>query len=565
MNEMSVPPGPDFLTGNTVEPVITAAETYAMVEAAIMDAQDTVFMAYWTFDPRMKTVRDDAEQNWASLIDQTIRRGINIRILLADFDPILGYREHHEAWRNFRHLHHIKNQLPPEDRDRLQILCSRHDARVGTTVSTLFQPLLCHRLTRLIESEKDADEFQDAPGLWGHLDRNDDGDFSERISEWLTTYPAAHHEKLCVIDDRVAFVGGLDLNRRRLDDIQHSDPQPWHDVACRLEGPIAAYFGQHFRGRWNRERDDILKRLDEVIEHGKRLGLDTDVPDTQRHTDPIPTGTTDKDEGLALTDIEKWLHQQEAPIVVPLRTVSKQSKSSFSRTPVSADHSFFSAYKAIIAKAQDTIYVETQFLRSTPIVDALIEQKKAEAGLQLIVLLPLLPERMINDEEPNPATRHGHHLQKTAIKRLEKAYGEDFGSFTLMRALPNPVYGIDHPKSLNHNHIYIHAKTMVVDDRYAIIGSANLNGRSMLTDTETGVLWHDPEGVRAYRIRLWQHALGSWPDDQPAIKALDYWHRTANTNACGGGVPSEGFVVPLLAAALDHYAEASLLVPEELV
>ena len=564
MNEMSVP-RPDFLTGNTVEPVITAAETYATVEAAIMDAQDTVFMAYWTFDPRMQTVRDDAEKNWASLIDQTIRRGVQVRVLLSDFDPVLGYKEHHEAWQNFRHLHDIKSALPSEYRDRLQILCSRHDARVGTTVSTLFQPLLRHCLSKLLESEKNHDDFQDAPGLWSHLDREDSGRFRELTSEWLTTYPASHHEKLCVIDDRIAFVGGLDLNQRRLDDIKHSDPQPWHDVACRLEGPIAEYFGQHFRSRWNRERDDILKRLDDVIDHGKRLGVDTTVPATQFHTDEIPTNIADDDKGLALTDIEKWLELKEAPIVVPLRTVSKQSKSSFSRTPVSADHSFFTAYKAIIAKARDTIYVETQFLRSTSIVDALIEQKEAQPQLQLIVLLPLLPERMINDEEPNPATRHGHHLQKTAIKRLKKTYGDDFEAFTLMRAIMNPVYGIDHPKSLNHNHIYIHAKTMVVDDRYAIIGSANLNGRSMFTDTETGMLWHDPKEVRAYRIRLWQHALGSWPDDQPAVKALAYWRQTAQANACGSSVPSEGFAVPLPETALDHCAESNLLVPEELV
>jgi phosphatidylserine/phosphatidylglycerophosphate/cardiolipin synthase-like enzyme len=67
-----------------------------------------------------------------------------------------------------------------------------------------------------------------------------------------------HHEKLVVVDDRVAYVGGLDLTSfqgNRFDSSDH--PQRigigWHDTCIRLEGPIVADVAAHFRLRWQGE------------------------------------------------------------------------------------------------------------------------------------------------------------------------------------------------------------------------------------------------------------------------------------------------------------------------
>ncbi len=51
-----------------------------------------------------------------------------------------------------------------------------------------------------------------------------------------------HHEKLVVIDDRLAFVGGIDLTSLggdRFDSNEHPvrGRLGWHDVAARLRGP----------------------------------------------------------------------------------------------------------------------------------------------------------------------------------------------------------------------------------------------------------------------------------------------------------------------------------------
>ena len=64
-----------------------------------------------------------------------------------------------------------------------------------------------------------------------------------------------HHEKLVLVDDRVAYVGGIDLTSfggNRLDSSSH-ERRPgvgWHDACLRLEGPIVADVAEHYRLRW---------------------------------------------------------------------------------------------------------------------------------------------------------------------------------------------------------------------------------------------------------------------------------------------------------------------------
>ena len=64
-----------------------------------------------------------------------------------------------------------------------------------------------------------------------------------------------HHEKLVLVDDRVAYVGGLDLTSFGGDRLDSSDHprRPgigWHDACTRIEGPLVHDVAQHFRLRW---------------------------------------------------------------------------------------------------------------------------------------------------------------------------------------------------------------------------------------------------------------------------------------------------------------------------
>src|SRR5205823_5652133 len=70
-----------------------------------------------------------------------------------------------------------------------------------------------------------------------------------------------HHEKAVLVDDRVAFVGGIDLTSfegLRLDRSEHPprDGLGWHDACVRLEGPIVADVAAHFLLRWREVAHD---------------------------------------------------------------------------------------------------------------------------------------------------------------------------------------------------------------------------------------------------------------------------------------------------------------------
>ena len=59
-----------------------------------------------------------------------------------------------------------------------------------------------------------------------------------------------------MIDDRVAFVGGIDLTSESGDRFDSADHPPrasvgWHDVCARIEGPAVGDVAEHFRMRWH--------------------------------------------------------------------------------------------------------------------------------------------------------------------------------------------------------------------------------------------------------------------------------------------------------------------------
>ena len=75
-------------------------------------------------------------------------------------------------------------------------------------------------------------------------------------------FAGSHHQKVVVIDDAVAFCGGIDMTEDRWDTREHVDDEPrrvepsgrpygpWHDATTALEGPVAIALGDMCRARW---------------------------------------------------------------------------------------------------------------------------------------------------------------------------------------------------------------------------------------------------------------------------------------------------------------------------
>jgi phosphatidylserine/phosphatidylglycerophosphate/cardiolipin synthase-like enzyme len=254
-----------------------------------------------------------------------------------------------------------------------------------------------------------------------------------------------HHEKVVVIDDRVAFVGGIDLTTYagdRYDTPGHEarGGVGWHDALSVLRGPIVADVATHFAQRWQAVTGDQLP----APESPGRAG-----------------------------DVEVQL----------VRTVPERVYD-FGRA---GEFRILESYTRALRSAQKLIYLENQFLWSSEIA-AILEQKLAHPpadDFRLVIVLPADP----ND---------GRDDTRGQLADLIECDGGDG------RLLACSLYalGAQGPKP-----VYVHAKIGIVDDRWLTIGSANLNEHSLFNDTELNVVTCDPELARGTRLRLWAEHL----------------------------------------------------------
>jgi len=287
------------------------------------------------------------------------------------------------------------------------------------------------------------------------------------------THPVAgsHHQKVVVIDDTVAFIGGIDLTVRRWDTNEHSpeDPRrvaygkpypPFHDLMVALDGEAAKSLASLTRERW-------------LAATGQRLR-----PVTFR-------GITDNDPWPA--HISPDLHGIEVGIA---RTAPPKAE-------LPAVREVEKLYLDMIASARKTLYIENQYF-TAPRIAAALEKRLAEPdGPEIVLVLRLLSHGWLEE--------HTMHVLRTRlIDRLRKA--DKHGRFH--------VYYPHVPGLAERCCLDVHSKMMVVDDRVLRIGSSNLCNRSLGLDTEADVAIESrgrpqvANAIRRFRDRLVAEHLG---------------------------------------------------------
>ncbi|KAF2151473.1 phospholipase D [Myriangium duriaei CBS 260.36] len=354
----------------------------------------------------------------------------------------------------------------------------------------------------------------------------------------------AHHEKLVVVDNAMAFVGGVDLCFGRWDDPHHvltddkltgfesdfpgprnsqtcqlwpgkdySNPRvqdfyaldqpyeemydrtkvprmPWHDIAMCIVGQPARDVARHFVQRWNY----ILRQ----------------------RTPSRPTPVLLPPPEFEQEELDKMGMTGTCQIQI-LRSCSSWSIG----TPNKTECSIMNAYEHLIKNSDHFVYIENQFFISSCTVegtkihnkigDALVERIELAADRgdkwRACIIIPLMPGFQNSvDSQDGTSVRLIMQCQYRSICRGEssifgrlRAKGIDPSKYIEFYALRQ--WGKIGPnQSLTTEQLYIHAKCMVVDDRAAIIGSANINERSMLgsRDSEVAALVIDQETLPSY-------------------------------------------------------------------
>lgn len=291
---------------------------------------------------------------------------------------------------------------------------------------------------------------------------------------------ASHHQKLVVIDDRLAFVGGFDIARSRWDTSEHApdDPRrinpdgehyvPFHDVQMMVEGDVAARLGELARERWRLATGGRLRRPRPRPKHRSKGASDSLWP---RHVSPD------------LSDVQ----------VAIARTLPAYH----ARAEV---HEVEALYLDSIARAQRYIYIENQYFTSTRIGRALAERLQEPDGPEVVLVLP---------------QRSSGWLEETTMDVLRARVLRTLGAadaFSRLRIYYAYVPGLG-KACLN-----VHSKTMVIDARFARVGSSNTSNRSMGLDTECDLAIDAAgaprvgEAVARYHARLLGEHLGVPPE-----------------------------------------------------
>ncbi len=283
---------------------------------------------------------------------------------------------------------------------------------------------------------------------------------------------ASHHQKVVVIDDAVAFVGGLDLTHGRWDTPEHraedarrrhpdgGDCPPFHDLQMLVDGEAAAALGELARERWRR-------------------GCGRNPPaGNSNGSDPWPPEITPD-----LTDVSVGIARTQ---------------------PAYREHAAVQEIKQLyldaIGAARDCLYIENQYFSTAPIAEALARRLGEPQGPQVAVISRCKDSGWLEESTMGV-------LRARLNRRLREADRHHrYESF------------YPHVPGLDDGYVNVHSKLLIADDDFVTIGSANLSNRSMGLDTECNLAIEaaGDERIRraigALRRRLLAEHLGTDAD-----------------------------------------------------
>lgn len=250
---------------------------------------------------------------------------------------------------------------------------------------------------------------------------------------------ASHHQKILVIDDALAFCGGIDMTADRWDTRAHKDDDPrrkrpttgrsygpWHDATMAVDGDVAKALGEHARARWE-----------------AACGQSIMPPPSCQCPWPDALEPMFRQVCIAISRTRGATDAQK-----PLREIER-------------------LFIDMIGSARRLIYAENQYFASRAIADAIAARLIQPDCPEIVLINPCTADGWLEEAVMGPA-RAMLYRRLRALDRYDR----------LRIYTPLTEEGDD---------IYVHAKIMIVDDLVLRVGSANMNNRSMGLDSECDV------------------------------------------------------------------------------
>ncbi|GAC1516272.1 MAG: phospholipase D-like domain-containing protein [Gemmatimonadaceae bacterium] len=251
----------------------------------------------------------------------------------------------------------------------------------------------------------------------------------------VDNFPQLLHAKMLLVDDNDAILLGSPFVNGYWDDTDHRPVEarrpnrelggrPVHDVSLRLSGAPARQLGVLFAELWNGATDG------------------TGPPERVR----VRGGCIREDHAVR-------------PSIQVVRTVPKRM---LPQRPAGCTE-IVEAIEAGLRRARSLVYVEHQYLSARRIVSALATALEREPALEVIVVMNQNPDVTAYRGWQNARLRESGFLTHPRV-----------GLFALWSATPPRG---DRPRLLNQ--LFVHSKVLMVDDQWATVGSANLDGVSL--------------------------------------------------------------------------------------
>lgn len=385
----------------------------------------------------------------------------------------------------------------------------------------------------------------DCAAYFNHL--HDNIQCMEHMSGMEDSKMWSHHEKLVIVDQSIAFVGGIDLCSGRYDDnefrlwdnsqfkiwpgkdyrntftfdlgdvsyaqwdvdqdsqIRTKQPRcPWEDIASVVYGPAASDVAVHFIQRWNftkaQEKKQDLTRT--YSRFRPLVPLDySEYPDFRKFHN-LNYHTIEKDR------INSLSHFPEFDQLHHLNVQCLRSSANWSLGLKHKENSIQKAYIKLISEAENFIYIENQFFVTAiyenlegvnnrigqAIFNAIVKHHGNGKKFKIFIVIPHVPEfnfDPLNCQEGFNEAKVVMHWQYWSISRHENSIfqqlqkrginPEDYIYFTCMRQ-----HGLNQATGQPVGQtVYVHSKLLIVDDQHVVIGSANINDRSMEGDRDS--------------------------------------------------------------------------------
>lgn len=332
----------------------------------------------------------------------------------------------------------------------------------------------------------------------------------------------SHHQKIAVLDHRLAVCGGIDMTDKRWDTRAHREDErgrrtvhnarycPWHDATMMMEGDVAAALAEIGQGRWERAGGEKLSSIE--------------ASKSSLWPEQLPVQFENVEIGIARTRAEYRdcgaLREIEALFVRHIR------------------------------EAERSIYAESQYFASRKVAEAIAARLQEPEPPEIVIVHPANADGWLEQQAMD-------HARAALVRTIEAADPHDRFSIWM------PYVG--------ESAIYCHAKLMVIDDTVLRIGSANLNNRSMGLDSECDVFidsrrpgnGHARGPIAALRGSLLAEHLGLRDEDMaPLLERYGSMRALIENEGAAGGRHLKRYRPPVLSEVQRALAESELLDPE---